>query len=78
MTKFEEFKLNLQKAKVSGTLILQKYDDRDVLIVALGYNYPDSKADKVWRVAEKMKLAYNEFEVCAEAYGPDIIKRSRF
>jgi hypothetical protein len=78
MTKFEEFKSNLQKAKVSGVLLLEKNDDREVLIVSLGYNYPDSAAEKVWRVAEKMQLPYNEFEVCAEAYGANIIKRERF
>jgi hypothetical protein len=78
MTKFDQFKLNLKKAKLSGQLLINKYDGREVMVVALGWGYPDSAAEKVFDIAEKMKLPYNEFEVCAEISSPDIIKKERF
>lgn len=75
--KFQKVVDNLRENGIPSEVRIEEFHGKYTVVIILGWKYPDKLADAAFAAVDAAGLGPNEFSICADSTGGNVIKRSR-
>lgn len=75
--KFQNVVDNLRANGIPSEVRIEEFNGKYKVVIVLGWKYPDKLGNAAFAAADAAGLGPNEFRICADSNGGNIIKRSR-